>query len=125
MYKFRNRSALTLGREEIKNINDGYSRVIKSRLNKKLQNFTNDELLLLIEKGYVREFRNVAENCNILNEPDRASQTIAVSTLYAPWSGGEQCKQSSCGTTSRIASDRKWQTASSRQRKATDEKYCY
>ena len=47
---------LSLGREEIKNINDGYSRVIKSRFNKKLQNFINDEMPLLIEKDMSQNF---------------------------------------------------------------------
>ncbi len=49
-------------------ISEGYSRVIKSRLQKKLEVFVNQELPILIEKGYldVTEFRNVTENCNTL-----------------------------------------------------------
>ena len=49
-------------------IRGGYSRVIKSRLQKKLEVFVNQELPILVEKGYldVTEFRNVTENCNAL-----------------------------------------------------------
>ena len=45
----------------------GYSRVIKSRLQKKLEVFVNQGLPVLVEKGYrdVTEFRNVKENCNM------------------------------------------------------------
>ncbi len=45
-----------------------YSRVIKSRLQKKLEMFVNQELPILVEKGYldVTEFRNVTENRNVL-----------------------------------------------------------
>ena len=48
--------------------NDGYIRVIKSRLQKKLEVFVNQELPILVEKGYldVTEFRNVTENRNAL-----------------------------------------------------------
>ena len=48
-------------------ISEGYNRVIKSRLQKKLEVFVNQELPILVEKGYldVTEFRNVTENCNI------------------------------------------------------------
>jgi hypothetical protein len=48
-------------------IRGSYSRVIKSRLQKKLEVFVNQELPILVEKGYldVTEFRNVTENCNI------------------------------------------------------------
>jgi hypothetical protein len=42
----------------------GYDRVIRSRLNKKIQQFVSQELPLLIEKGYVTQFRNVTENRN-------------------------------------------------------------
>jgi hypothetical protein len=49
-------------------ISGGYSRVIKSRIQKKVEVFVNQELLLLIEKGYldVTEFRNVTDNRNAL-----------------------------------------------------------
>jgi hypothetical protein len=49
-------------------INGGYSRVIKSRLQKKLEVFVNQELPILVEKGFldVTEFRNVTENSNTL-----------------------------------------------------------
>jgi hypothetical protein len=49
-------------------ISGGYSRVIKSRLQKKLEMFVNQELPILVEKGYldVTEFRNVTENRNAL-----------------------------------------------------------
>jgi hypothetical protein len=56
-------------------ISGGYSRVIKSRLQKKLEVFVNQELSILVEKGYldVTEFRNVTENCNALvAQPGRA-----------------------------------------------------
>ena len=55
-------------------IRGGYSRVIKSRLQKKLEVFVNQELPILVGKGYldVTEFRNVTENCNIqVAEPGR------------------------------------------------------
>ena len=50
-------------------ISGDYSRVIKSRLQKKLEVFVNQELPILIGKGYldVTEFRNVTENCNVSN----------------------------------------------------------
>jgi hypothetical protein len=57
--------------------NDGYSRVIKSRLQKKVEFFVNQELPLLIENEYlvdVTEFRNVTENCNA-SEHKRATFT--------------------------------------------------
>jgi hypothetical protein len=49
-------------------ISGGYSRVIKSRLQKKIEILVNQELPMLIEKGYldVTEFRNVTENRNAL-----------------------------------------------------------
>jgi hypothetical protein len=47
-------------------ISDGYCRTMRSRLHKKVQAFVNQELPLLIEKGYVTEFRNVTENSNAL-----------------------------------------------------------
>jgi hypothetical protein len=48
--------------------NDGYIRVIKSRLQKKVEDFVNQELPILVEKGYlnVTQFRNVTENRNAL-----------------------------------------------------------
>jgi hypothetical protein len=46
---------------------------VKSRLHKKLKAFVDQELPLLVEKGYlvndIAEFRNIAENCN----PQRSS----------------------------------------------------
>lgn len=56
-------------------ISGDYSRVIKSRLQKKIQRFAMEELPILVEKGYldVTEFRNVTGNCNALvAQPDRA-----------------------------------------------------
>lgn len=49
-------------------ISGDYSRVIKSRLQKKLDVFVNQELPILVEKGYldVTEFSNVTENRNAL-----------------------------------------------------------
>ena len=49
-------------------VSEGYSRVIKSRLQKKIEVFVNQELPILIEKGYldVTQFRNVTENRNAL-----------------------------------------------------------
>ena len=35
-------------------ISDGYSRVIKSRLQKKIERFANEELPLLIDKGFTQ-----------------------------------------------------------------------
>ena len=47
---------------------NGYSRTIKSRLQKKIERFASEELPLLIEKGCldVTEFPNVTENSNAL-----------------------------------------------------------
>ena len=45
--------------------NDGYSRVIKSRLHKKVQQFISQELPLLVQNGYVTKFCNVTENSNV------------------------------------------------------------
>jgi hypothetical protein len=56
-------------------VSEGYSRIIKSRLQKKLEVFVNQELPILIEKGYldVTKFRNVTENRNALvAQPGRA-----------------------------------------------------
>jgi hypothetical protein len=59
-------------------ISDGYSRVIKSRLQRKIERFASEELPMLIEKGLilssmlhtndVTEFRNrsVTKNCNTI-----------------------------------------------------------
>ena len=49
-------------------VSGGYSRVIKCRLQKKLEVFVNQELPVLIEKGYldVTKFSNVTENRNAL-----------------------------------------------------------
>ena len=47
--------------------NPGYDRVIRSRLNKKIQRFVSQELPLLVEKGLVTEFRNVTEKSNNVN----------------------------------------------------------
>ena len=48
--------------------NDGYTRIIKSRLQKKIKVFVNQEPPILVQKGYVdvTEFRHgsVTENCN-------------------------------------------------------------
>jgi hypothetical protein len=53
------RDYLSVGRQIISS--NGYSRVIKSLLQKKVQLFIKQELPLLIEKGLVMEFRNVTE----------------------------------------------------------------
>jgi hypothetical protein len=45
--------------------NDGYRRVIRSRLHKKVQQFISQELPLLVESGYVTKFCNVTENSNV------------------------------------------------------------
>jgi hypothetical protein len=42
-----------------------YSYTIKSRLVKKLNQFINQELPLLIEKGYLTEFCKLADNCKM------------------------------------------------------------
>ena len=44
---------------------------VKSRLHKKLKVFVDQELPLLLEKGYlsdIAEFRNIAENCKIMGD---------------------------------------------------------
>ena len=49
-------------------VSGGYSRVIRSRLQKKIEVFVKQEVPILVEKGYldVTEFRNVTENRNAL-----------------------------------------------------------
>jgi hypothetical protein len=42
-----------------------YSYTIKSRLVKKINQFINQELPLLIEKGYLTEFCKLADNCKM------------------------------------------------------------
>jgi hypothetical protein len=44
--------------------NEDYSYTIKCRLVKKLNKFTNEEMPLLLAKGYLTEFRKLTENCN-------------------------------------------------------------
>jgi hypothetical protein len=39
---------------------------VKSRLQKKLRQFTKEELPLLLQHGYLAEFCKLAENCNII-----------------------------------------------------------
>ena len=41
---------------------DDYSYIIKSRLVKKINQFANQELPLLIEKGYLTEFCKLTDN---------------------------------------------------------------
>jgi hypothetical protein len=69
---------------------------VKSRLLKKLNTFTSQELPLLIEKGYLAEFgkqqQDLAENCKVLNGSKRAVRDVAPRHTYAPRSGGKQCK---------------------------------
>jgi hypothetical protein len=45
-----------------------YSYTIKSRLVKKLHQFINQELPLLIEKGYLTEFCKLTDNCKVQQE---------------------------------------------------------
>ena len=56
----------------------GYSRVIKSRLQNKLEVFVNQELPVLVEKGYldVTDFRNATENCNV--QPGIGSSLVKI-----------------------------------------------
>lgn len=60
-------------------VSGGYGRVIKSRLQKKLEVFVNQELPILVEKGYldVTEFCNgsVTENCN---REDRGDSLVRI-----------------------------------------------
>ena len=44
---------------------DGYSYIIKSRLLKKLNQFANQELPLLIERGYLTEFCKLTDSCKV------------------------------------------------------------
>ncbi|MDQ3851903.1 MAG: hypothetical protein M3299_03605 [Thermoproteota archaeon] len=50
---------------------DDYGYTIKCRLQKKLQQFTSQELPILLQKGYLTEFRkpDLTENCKIQNGP--------------------------------------------------------
>ena len=88
-------------------ITAGYSRVIKSRLQKKIERFTSEELPLLIDKGFIQSktlaasdvtgFNSVTENC--ITEEKKTSKNgikdaqirniFAASNFYASWSGGE------------------------------------
>jgi hypothetical protein len=88
-------------------ISDGYSRVTKSRLQKKIERFASEELPLLIDKGFIQstkfgvsdvaEFRNVTINRNVLEKKTskngikdaQISDIFAASNFYASRSGGE------------------------------------
>ena len=88
-------------------ISDGYSRVIKLRLQKKIERFASKELPLLIDKGFIQSktleasdvtgFSNVIENCNTEEKKTskngikdaQISDIFAASNFYASWSGGE------------------------------------
>jgi hypothetical protein len=88
-------------------ITDGYSRVIKSRLQKKIERFITEELPLLIDKGFIQSktlaasdvtgFSSVTENCNTEEKKTskngikdaQISDIFAASNFYASWSGGE------------------------------------
>ena len=88
-------------------ISDGYSRVIKSRLQKKIDRFASEELALLTDNGFVQSktleasdvtgFSNDTENCNTEEKKTskngtkdaQISDIFADSNLYASWSGGE------------------------------------
>jgi hypothetical protein len=68
---------------------------VKSRLIKKINTFTSQELPLLIEKGYLAEFgkqQDLAENCKVLNGSKHAVRSDAPRDIHAPRSGGKQCK---------------------------------
>jgi hypothetical protein len=45
-----------------------YSYTIKSRLAKKLHQFANQELPLLIKSGYLTEFCKLTDNCKVSND---------------------------------------------------------
>lgn len=71
---------------------DGYDRIMRSRLHKKMQLFVNQELPLLIEKGYTTEFRNSSvsdfSNCreNTENDIDRVGgDSGAIKFLKETW----------------------------------------
>ena len=86
---------------------DGYSRVIKSRLQKKIDRFASEELALLTDNGFIQSktleasdvtgFSNDTENCN--TEEKKTSKNgikdaqirdiFAAGNFYASWSGGE------------------------------------
>jgi hypothetical protein len=55
------RDSLTSSRQ----FDDDYSYTIKSRLIKKIIQFTNQELPLLIEKGYLTEVCKLTDNCKV------------------------------------------------------------
>jgi hypothetical protein len=59
-----------------------------------------------MDTGAVTEFRNITENCNVLNGSQPTVRSVAVSHIHAPWSGGEQCKQDPCRQAYRVAPDR-------------------
>ena len=71
--------------------NDGYIRVIKSRLQKKIEVFVNQELPILVEKGYldITEFRNVAENCYaLIAQSGRGYRLLSVKMVKKEALGG-------------------------------------
>ncbi len=88
-------------------ISDGYNRVIKSRLQKKIECFASEELPFLIDKGFIQstmfEAGDATEFCNVTvsyNVPEKKtskngikdaqiSDIFAASNFYASWSGGE------------------------------------
>ena len=73
-------------------ISEDYSRVIKSRLQKKLSVFVNQELPILIEKRYldVTKFRNVTEKCNTLvAQPGRALRKCEIENKEKRSLGGD------------------------------------
>jgi hypothetical protein len=73
-------------------ISEDYNRVIKSRLQKKLSVFVNQELPILIEKRYldVTKFRNVTEKCNTLvAQPGRALRKCEIENNEKRSLGGD------------------------------------
>jgi hypothetical protein len=79
-------------------VSDGYNRVMRSRLHKKVQLFISQELPLLVEKGYVTEFRNsnVTENCN-----NNYSTRVGVGTSTASQAGPKGFGPLICGSEDR------------------------
>jgi hypothetical protein len=88
-------------------ISNGYNRVIKSRIQNKIERFASEKLPLLMDNGLIRppildahaviEFHNVSGNCNAPEKKTskngikdaQISDIFAASNFYASWSGGE------------------------------------
>jgi hypothetical protein len=66
-------------------INDNYKRVIKHRLQKKMELFTQEELLLLINKGYINSVTDFSNSITDIRNNTKNIKKTQYS--YEPWQG--------------------------------------